>query len=110
MRVDYAEAQGRDGISTRRVRHIELAEEVKVLEPLSLKSTRRYRMNSRILSPCLRAASLLIVIAGIFCTLFAQEYRGKVQGIVTDPSQAAVAGAKVTLRNVNTGIEVAKTT
>ncbi|MGH9663697.1 MAG: carboxypeptidase regulatory-like domain-containing protein, partial [Bryobacteraceae bacterium] len=35
---------------------------------------------------------------------FAQDYRGRVQGLVTDPSQAAVSGAEVTLRNVNTGI------
>ncbi len=35
----------------------------------------------------------------------AQEYRARVQGLVTDPSQAAVVGAKVTLKNVNMGIE-----
>jgi len=29
----------------------------------------------------------------------------RVQGIVMDPSQAAIADAKVTLKNVNTGIE-----
>jgi hypothetical protein len=40
----------------------------------------------------------------------AQDYRAKVQGIITDPSQAAVAGASVTLRNVNTGIEETKQT
>jgi hypothetical protein len=40
----------------------------------------------------------------------AQDYRAKVQGIVTDPSQAAVAGATVTLRNVNTGIDETRQT
>ncbi len=35
---------------------------------------------------------------------FAQDYRAKIQGIVTDASDAAVAGAKVTIRNVGTGI------
>src|SRR5438874_809258 len=40
----------------------------------------------------------------------AQDYRGRVQGIVTDPSQAAVAHAKITLSNVNTGIESVKPT
>ena len=40
----------------------------------------------------------------------AQDYRGKVQGLVTDSSQAAVVGAKVTLRNVGTGAEASKTT
>jgi hypothetical protein len=42
--------------------------------------------------------------------LAAQEYRGRVQGLVTDPSQAAIVGAKVTLRNVNTGIETTRET
>jgi hypothetical protein len=43
-------------------------------------------------------------------TAIAQEYRGRVQGIVTDPSQAAIVGAKVTLRNTGTGIENTKQT
>ncbi len=34
----------------------------------------------------------------------AQELRGRVQGTVTDPSEAVVAGAKITLLNVNTGV------
>jgi len=33
-----------------------------------------------------------------------QDYRAKVQGVVTDSTDAAVVGAKITLRNVNTGI------
>lgn len=37
---------------------------------------------------------------------WAQDYRGKVQGVVADPSNAAVAGAKVTLRNMETGVAV----
>jgi hypothetical protein len=42
--------------------------------------------------------------------VFAQEYRAKVQGVITDPTQAAVAGATVTLRNVNTGVEASRQT
>ena len=34
----------------------------------------------------------------------AQEYRGRVQGVVTDSSDAAVAGAVIRLRNVGTGV------
>src|ERR1700739_3960361 len=34
----------------------------------------------------------------------AQEYRGRIQGVITDPSQAVVAGAKVTLAHVSTGV------
>ncbi len=39
-----------------------------------------------------------------------QEYRGRVQGVVTDPSEAAVPGAKVTLANQNTGVSAAAET
>jgi hypothetical protein len=35
----------------------------------------------------------------------AQEYRGRVSGVVVDPSQAPMAGAKVTLRNPQTGTD-----
>lgn len=44
------------------------------------------------------------------CLAFAQEYRGRVQGHVTDPSKAAIVGAKVTLTNVATGVESARET
>lgn len=37
--------------------------------------------------------------------LNAQEYRGRVSGTISDPSQSPVAGAKVTLRNSQTGTE-----
>src|SRR4051812_41199241 len=35
-------------------------------------------------------------------SLYAQDYRGRLQGVVSDPSGAAVASATVTLQNVNT--------
>jgi hypothetical protein len=49
-----------------------------------------------------RAVALLALLAA---AAFSQESRGRVQGSVTDATQAAVVGAKVTLRNVNTGVE-----
>lgn len=53
----------------------------------------------------------LAIIALLFAGVaVGQDYRGKVQGIVTDPSQATVAGAKVNLKNVNTGLESARQT
>jgi hypothetical protein len=40
--------------------------------------------------------------------LFAQEYRGRVQGVVSDSSRAVVPGARVTLHNAKTGVEAVK--
>ena len=42
--------------------------------------------------------------------LFSQDYRAKIQGIVTDASGASVPNATVSIRNVNTGIGVTKAT
>lgn len=61
-------------------------------------------MKSRFVSLCVVLIALLAGIAS------AQEYRGRVQGTVSDPSQAAVAGAAVTLRNVNTNVESVRQT
>jgi hypothetical protein len=44
------------------------------------------------------------------CSLLAQDYRARLQGVITDPTQAAVTGAKVTLRNAQTGVENVKIT
>src|SRR5437588_10093653 len=40
--------------------------------------------------------------------VFAQSYRGQIQGQVTDQSGAVVPWANVTLRNVNTGIQTTR--
>ena len=40
--------------------------------------------------------------------LFGQDYRAKVQGIVTDSSDAVVPGARITLLNTGTGISATK--
>jgi hypothetical protein len=52
-------------------------------------------------------AAILTAFTGV---VFAQDFRARVQGIVTDPSQAAVVGASVTLKNINTGVESVKQT
>ncbi len=65
-------------------------------------------LNLPVRSKPVLSASLLLTLLAV--TASAQDYRGKVQGIVTDPSQAAVAGADVTLKNANTGIEESKKT
>jgi hypothetical protein len=50
-------------------------------------------------------ALLLLAATGM-----AQDYRGRIQGLVTDQSKAVVAGATVTLANVNTGVKVVRKT
>src|SRR5690349_18324757 len=40
----------------------------------------------------------------------AQDYRGRIQGLVRDSSSAVIAGATVTLNNVNTGISTVRKT
>ena len=50
----------------------------------------------------LRAAVPLLLLLAL--TANAQEFRGKVQGTVTDKSEAVVVGAKVTLTNIATGV------
>ena len=53
--------------------------------------------------PALLLASFLISMP-FLGVIRGQDYRAKIQGDVTDPSQAVIVGAKVTLTNVNTGI------
>ncbi len=50
----------------------------------------------------------MIVLVGQVAN--AQDYRAKVQGMVSDPSQAAIVAARVTLKNINTGVETTKET
>src|SRR5512145_833886 len=53
------------------------------------------------------AITFLLSLAAM---LQAQDYRGRVQGVVTDPSNASVARASVTLVNTNTGNATARVT
>ncbi|MBI3778977.1 MAG: carboxypeptidase regulatory-like domain-containing protein, partial [Gammaproteobacteria bacterium] len=46
----------------------------------------------------------LLFPALVACSLMAQDYRAKIQGIVTDATDATITGAVVTIRNINTGI------
>src|SRR5580765_832850 len=53
------------------------------------------------------AALMLLTISSLAA---AQDYRGKVQGLITDENSAAVPGAHVVLRNIATGVEVSRQT
>jgi hypothetical protein len=51
--------------------------------------------------------SLFVAFAlAISLATFAQEYRGTISGAVTDPTGAVIAGAKVTVTEINTGTKV----
>ncbi len=52
----------------------------------------------------------LLMLLAVCSLASAQDYRAKVQGVVTDSTQAVVVGAKVILHNDGTGVEDAKTT
>jgi len=52
----------------------------------------------------------LFVLTLFVAILPAQDYRGRIQGVVRDSSDAVVAGANVTLSNVNTGITTVRRT
>ena len=55
--------------------------------------------------------SLCVWVAILWgAALYAQEYRGRIQGTVLDPSQAAIVSANVTLANVATGISATRKT
>jgi hypothetical protein len=60
--------------------------------------------------------TLLILLGAVFVLApmadlsFSQEYRGRVQGVVTDPSEAVIVGATVTLLNVSTGVSSVRQT
>jgi hypothetical protein len=49
-----------------------------------------------------RIAAVLLSVAALS---FAQDYRAKIQGLVTDPDSAAIPNARVILRNTGTGVD-----
>ncbi len=53
-------------------------------------------------------SALLLLIIPVF--VIAQDYRAKVQGVVSDGSNAAVPNAKVILKNIGTGVDVTRQT
>src|SRR5207253_2268498 len=54
-----------------------------------------------------KSSLLMVSLLLLFITSgLAQDYRGRVEGIVTDQTKSVIAGATVTLRNVNTGIKI----
>lgn len=58
-------------------------------------------------TPCLVVAGCLMLVSS---DLAAQDYRARIQGRVTDSTQAAVAGATATLLNIKTGVQTVRQT
>ncbi|MGO8793951.1 MAG: carboxypeptidase regulatory-like domain-containing protein [Candidatus Sulfotelmatobacter sp.] len=58
----------------------------------------------------MKARIILVFVLLAAVSLSAQTFRGTILGTVTDPSGAVVAGAKVTAKNVGTGLERTTTT
>ena len=56
------------------------------------------------------ALGVILLVAVAAGMAQAQEFRGRVQGIVTDATGAIVPGVGVVLRNDNTGVESSRTT
>ncbi len=54
--------------------------------------------------------TVLALLTLVSVVLMAQEYRGRIQGTVTDTSQAVIPGATVTLHNINNGVSTVRTT
>jgi len=52
--------------------------------------------------------SVIVLLFVMVSSVAAQDYRGKVQGSVTDESGAAIPGAQVVLRNIQTTVEVTR--
>lgn len=57
-----------------------------------------------------RMRRTILVLLLTVTPALAQEYRGRVQGSLTDEAQLALPGAQVTLRNDATGVVVTRTT
>jgi hypothetical protein len=64
-------------------------------------------MKSRFSPTWVWAIALLLIFAA---SGVAQDYRGRIEGLVTDETKAVIAGSNVTLLNVKTGVRVVKQT
>jgi len=75
-------------------------------------STKEATMGKSISRRTLAISILATSLAALFlvATAWAQSFRGSIRGTVTDPSGAVIAGAKVTAKNIGTGLHREATT
>src|SRR5579871_5655347 len=50
--------------------------------------------------------AIATVVFAVPLALYAQEFRGTISGLITDPTGAMIAGAKVTVTETNTGTKI----
>ncbi|MGB7584520.1 MAG: TonB-dependent receptor [Terriglobales bacterium] len=53
----------------------------------------------------MRATLVLLAVVAMAAAVFAQTFRGTILGTVTDQSGAVISGAKISVKNTNTGLE-----
>ena len=58
----------------------------------------------------MRRKMLFLVVMLLFAVSASAQYRASIQGVVTDPQGAAVSGATVTLKNLETNETLIATT
>jgi hypothetical protein len=57
-----------------------------------------------------RPVATILLLAATMISAVAQDYRGKLQGLVADSSEAVIVGASVTLTNTQTGVSTRRET
>lgn len=61
-----------------------------------------------VFSKCRWSLCCIALALAMASLVMAQDYRGKLQGVVSDQAHAAIPGAHVVLRNVKTGVETSR--
>ncbi len=74
------------------------------------KSKRNMQSGGQTMKKAFRGACWLVLLCTLAVPAFAQQDKASVSGTLSDPSRAAVAGAKVVVRNVATGFKFEATT
>jgi hypothetical protein len=67
-------------------------------------------MGKRAFMSCVVPSVLLTLFLLLSSPVFGQDYRSRIQGSVTDSSDAAIVDAQVTLLNTQTGVSVIRNT
>ena len=64
-----------------------------------------YRANRNQLRITVSTLAMLAALLVLSASAWAQSFRGSIRGTVTDPSGSVIAGAKITAKSINTGLQ-----